>query len=178
VLLKVYNSWWDNNSGGWGAKPQASEANRVWELQPSTILQFLQKLCNFRHIFIEIFGKYTFLNCYKVCWCTPKAFDLDRTTPCDLSLFLARGLVVRVFASQSVDAGWDCLYLWVVKLVVTGGSLTRRPKRSLRCLLVEVPWQINEYLNLHLVLLSHCRTGISHFLSVCDNNLYFMHKAR
>jgi len=26
--------------------------------------------------------------------------------------------------------------------------LTRRPKRSLRCLLVEVPWQINEYLKL------------------------------
>jgi len=25
----------------------------------------------------------------------------------------------------------------VVRLVVTGGSLTRRPKRSLRCLLVE-----------------------------------------
>jgi len=34
----------------------------------------------------------------------------------------------------------------VVGLVVTGGSLTRRPKRSLRYLLVEVPWQINEYL--------------------------------
>jgi len=31
----------------------------------------------------------------------------------------------------------------VVRLVVTGGSLTRWPKRSLRCLLVEVPWQIN-----------------------------------
>jgi len=28
------------------------------------------------------------------------------------------------------------------------GSLTRRPKRSLRCLLVAVPWQINEYLSL------------------------------
>jgi len=26
----------------------------------------------------------------------------------------------------------------VVRLVVTGGSLTQRPKRSLRCLLVEV----------------------------------------
>jgi len=26
----------------------------------------------------------------------------------------------------------------VVRLVVTGGSLTRRPQRSLRCLLVEV----------------------------------------
>jgi len=34
----------------------------------------------------------------------------------------------------------------VVRLVVTGGSLTRRPKRSLRCFLVEVSWQINEYL--------------------------------
>jgi len=30
--------------------------------------------------------------------------------------------------------------------------LTRRPKRSLRCLLVEVPWQINEYLNLSTAL--------------------------
>jgi len=36
----------------------------------------------------------------------------------------------------------------MVRLVVTGGSLTRRPKRSLRCLMVEVPRQINEYLNL------------------------------
>jgi len=35
----------------------------------------------------------------------------------------------------------------VVRLVVTGDSLTRRPKRSLRCLLVKIPWQINEYLN-------------------------------
>jgi len=35
----------------------------------------------------------------------------------------------------------------VVRLVVTGGSLTRRPKRSLRCLLVEVHWEINEYQN-------------------------------
>jgi len=34
------------------------------------------------------------------------------------------------------------------RLVVTGGSLTRRSKRSLRCLLIEVSWQINEYLNL------------------------------
>jgi len=34
----------------------------------------------------------------------------------------------------------------VVRLVVAGGSLTRRPKRSLRCLLVEVAWQINVYL--------------------------------
>jgi len=30
----------------------------------------------------------------------------------------------------------------VVRLVVTGGSLTRWPKRSLRYLLVEVTWQI------------------------------------
>jgi len=27
--------------------------------------------------------------------------------------------------------------------VVTGGSLTRKPKWSLCCFLVEVPWQIN-----------------------------------
>jgi len=40
----------------------------------------------------------------------------------------------------------DCFYLWVVRLVVTGGSVTRRSKRSLRCLLVEVSWQIYEYL--------------------------------
>jgi len=38
----------------------------------------------------------------------------------------------------------------VVRLIVTGDSLTRRPKRSLFCLLVEIPWQINEYLNHHL----------------------------
>jgi len=38
----------------------------------------------------------------------------------------------------------------VVKLIVKGGSLTRKPKRSLRWLLVEVPWQINEYLNTKL----------------------------
>jgi len=31
--------------------------------------------------------------------------------------------------------------LLVVRLVVTSGSLTRRPKRSLRCLLIEEPWQ-------------------------------------
>jgi len=36
------------------------------------------------------------------------------------------------------------LYLWVVRLEVTGGSLTRRPKRSLRCLLADATWQINE----------------------------------
>jgi len=38
----------------------------------------------------------------------------------------------------------------VVRLVVTGGSLSRRPKRSLRCLLVEAPSQINEDLNLNI----------------------------
>jgi len=42
----------------------------------------------------------------------------------------------------------DYLYLWMVRLVVTGGGVTRRPKRSLRCLLVELPWQIIEYLRL------------------------------
>jgi len=31
----------------------------------------------------------------------------------------------------------------VVRQIVTGGSWTRRPKRSLRCSLVNVPWQIN-----------------------------------
>jgi len=36
----------------------------------------------------------------------------------------------------------------MVRQVVTGDSLTRRLKRSLCCLLIEVPWQINEYLNL------------------------------
>jgi len=29
-----------------------------------------------------------------------------------------------------------------VRLIVTGSSLTWRPKRSLRCFLVEVPWKI------------------------------------
>jgi len=32
----------------------------------------------------------------------------------------------------------------VVRKVVTGGSLTGSQKMSLRCLLVEIPWQINE----------------------------------
>jgi len=41
----------------------------------------------------------------------------------------------------------------VVRLILTGGSLTRRPKRYLRCILFEVPWQINEYLNLLIVYL-------------------------
>jgi len=36
------------------------------------------------------------------------------------------------------------LTLRVVRHVVTGGSLASTPKRSLRCLLVEVPSQINE----------------------------------
>jgi len=36
----------------------------------------------------------------------------------------------------------------VVRLVVTGGSLTRRPKRSLRCLLVEV-WQNPNHIRWH-----------------------------
>jgi len=40
-----------------------------------------------------------------------------------------------------------------LRLVVTGGSLIWRPKRFLRCLLVEVPWQINEYLNPNLNLI-------------------------
>jgi len=35
----------------------------------------------------------------------------------------------------------------MVRLEVTGGRLTQRLKSSLRCILVEVPWQINEYLN-------------------------------
>jgi len=38
----------------------------------------------------------------------------------------------------------------VVTLVVTGGSLTQRPQRSLHCLRVEVTWQIKEDLNLNL----------------------------
>jgi len=33
---------------------------------------------------------------------------------------------------------------WFDRLILTGGSLTRRPKRSLRCLLAETTWQINE----------------------------------
>jgi len=33
---------------------------------------------------------------------------------------------------------------WLDCLVVTGGSLTRRPKWSLHCLLAEATWQINE----------------------------------
>jgi len=44
---------------------------------------------------------------------------------------------------QGNAAQRDCLYLWVVRLIVTGGSLTWRSKRSLRCLLVKVPWQMS-----------------------------------
>jgi len=33
---------------------------------------------------------------------------------------------------------------WVVRQVLTGGSLIRKSKRSLRCLLVEIPWRIKE----------------------------------
>jgi len=42
-------------------------------------------------------------------------------------------VVIQLYAGEgapSIDLAW------VVKLVVTGGSLTRRPKRSLHCLLV------------------------------------------
>jgi len=39
--------------------------------------------------------------------------------------------------------------------------LTRWPKRSLRCLLVEVPWQINEYLNLSFNILRHAASAIT-----------------
>jgi len=55
----------------------------------------------------------------------------------------------------------------VVKLVVTGGSLTRRPKRSLRCLLVELPWQINGYLNLKLMILDQLWSTLVHAMFVC-----------
>jgi len=39
----------------------------------------------------------------------------------------------------------------VVRLVVTGGSLARRPKWSLFYPLAEATWQINEQKNLHLL---------------------------
>jgi len=39
---------------------------------------------------------------------------------------------------------WARHLIGLPRLIVTGGNLTQRPKRSLRCLLVEVPWQINE----------------------------------
>jgi len=38
-------------------------------------------------------------------------------------------------------------YLWVVGLVVTGGSLTRRLQRSLCCLLAVVTWQTSKTAN-------------------------------
>jgi len=41
-------------------------------------------------------------------------------------------------------------------------DLTRRPKRSLRCLLVEVLWQINEYLNLSVVYNLVHKAAITH----------------
>jgi len=46
----------------------------------------------------------------------------------------------------------------MVRLVVTGGgSLSRRPKWFLRCLLVDVPLQINEYENLKVAWELHDR---------------------
>jgi len=59
-----------------------------------------------------------------------------------------KGRQVRLLCPWAKHLTRLSLYLWMVILVVTGGSLSRRPKRSLRCLLVEVPWQINVYLNL------------------------------
>jgi len=32
----------------------------------------------------------------------------------------------------------------ILEWLLTGGSLTRRPQRSLRCLLADTTWQINE----------------------------------
>jgi len=37
-----------------------------------------------------------------------------------------------------------CLYIWMVRQVVTGVSVIRRSKRSLRWRLIGVSWQINE----------------------------------
>jgi len=34
---------------------------------------------------------------------------------------------------------WDCLYLWVVRLVLSCGSSTRKIERSHSCLVAEVP---------------------------------------
>jgi len=52
------------------------------------------------------------------------------------SLVLSLGTALKEIAST---------FEWLYRLVVTGGSLTRRPQRSLRCLLMaETTWQINE----------------------------------
>jgi len=45
-----------------------------------------------------------------------------------------------------VEIGRQVRLLCTWARYLTGDSLTRRPKRSHRCLLVDVPWQINEYL--------------------------------
>jgi len=49
----------------------------------------------------------------------------------------------------------DCLYLCMVRLVATSGSLTRRLKRSLHCLMVKILWWINDYLNQKITEYNH-----------------------
>jgi len=49
--------------------------------------------------------------------------------------------------NESACAQQKCRFAEKISLMgieVTGGNLTRRPKRSLCCLLVKVPGQINE----------------------------------
>jgi len=58
----------------------------------------------------------------------------------------------------------------MVRLVETGGSLTRRLKRSLRCLLAELTWQINEQ-NCKPYLLNNClQLSSRHSFCVCRHN--------
>jgi len=48
-------------------------------------------------ILIEISAKNMFLNCCKVCWCSPKAFTPGQTISGDLPLFLLRHCCIGFF---------------------------------------------------------------------------------
>jgi len=60
----------------------------------------------------------------------------------------------------------------VVRLVVTGGSLTRKPKRSLRCLLVEISWQINASTYLPTNLFLEKKAAPFPYLLITSQSLY------
>jgi len=58
----------------------------------------------------------------------------------------------------------------VVRLVVTGESLTWRPKKSLRCLLAKATWQIrNKRANCLHFHLPSARAGKWHASRLCTN---------
>jgi len=74
---------------------------------------FFSKLCNFRHILIEISAKNTFLNCCKVCWRAS-----GRTIPGDLPLLLLRHYRTGIFQLLSAyDNNHNFIHkarLWII----------------------------------------------------------------